>query len=236
MSEQKEQSPVYGFLKNPSMVDFPGHMAAVFFTSGCNFTCGFCHNAELMAVKKRGISWERLKEACTHFRRDWVSGAVITGGEPTLSHRLPELIAFFRSFGWAVKLDTNGSMPDVLEALLPLVDYVAMDIKAGPDGYKELVGYDNVERIERSIELIQANAADYEFRTTIIEGFHDEKQMEGIGYLLNHAKRYIMQPFIPQDTLPDEKMRKLPRTSDGTMQFVRGLMQGCADEVIVRGS
>jgi pyruvate formate lyase activating enzyme len=101
---------VYAYLEKPSMVDYPGRYAAVFFTSGCNFRCGFCHNATLMGRQKAALTWEQLTEAATRFKNNWVNGIVITGGEPTCSDDLVDLIRFFKErFGFAVKLDTNGS-------------------------------------------------------------------------------------------------------------------------------
>lgn len=229
------QSPVYGFMKNPSMVDYPKHLAAVFFTTGCNFTCGFCHNAPLMGRKQKGLTWGRLEEACAAFRDNWINGVVITGGEPTLEPELETLIRFFKDKGWHVKLDTNGSMPDVVEKVLPLVDYVAMDIKAGPDGYPRLVGYDRMDRIKRSIRLVMEQAAEYEFRTTVIESFHDEKQMRGAAEMIRGAKRYVIQPFLPSADLPDEKMRALPRTSAGAMRQVQQWVQPLVEKVMLRG-
>lgn len=231
-----EESPVYSHLKNPSLVDFPGHLAGVFFVSGCNYKCGFCHNAELMAKKQKGLRWSHLRGTCDAFLNDWVTGAVITGGEPTLNLDLEKLIHFLRAYGWAIKLDTNGSMPEVVQRCLPLVDYVAMDIKAGPDGYEALVGYSKMDRIKASIQAIKNSGKDYEFRTTIIEGFHDEHQMRGIGELIQGAKRYILQPFVPQDVLPSKKLRKTPRTSTGTLDQVRRWVSDTAEDIIVRGA
>lgn len=226
---------IYAYLEKPSMVDFPRHLAAVFFVSGCNFVCGFCHNADLMGKKQTGLSEDRLRTACEKFRADWVNGVVITGGEPTEADDLPELIALFREFGFAVKLDTNGSNPDRLETCLPLVDYVAMDVKAGFSLYPELVRYAELDRIRRSIELIRTRAKDYEFRTTVIETIHDDEQMEEIKKLVAGSKRYVLQAFIPRDELPGKRFRELPRTSAARLEAIRERMAGCADEILVRG-
>ena len=114
------------------MVDYPKHFAAVFFTSGCDFTCGFCHNATLIGKKQAGLSRDKLEEAAARFKKNWVNGVVITGGEPTGADDLLDLIHFFKDrFGFSVKLDTNGSNPHRLAECLPFVDYVAMDVKCG---------------------------------------------------------------------------------------------------------
>ncbi len=230
-----DASPIYAYLQNPSMVDFAGRLAAVFFTTGCNFKCGFCHNAALMGEQRPGMTWRKLRKGCQRFADDWVDGAVITGGEPTLSPALPELIRFFKRYGWAVKLDTNGSNPEELATCLPLVDYVAMDVKAGLSGYPALTGFDDVERLRTSIDLIKDSAADYEFRTTVIESFHDDDQMVEIAELVAGARRYIVQPFVPSDELPAAVYREETRTSAGRLDAVVALVSGCADEVAIRG-
>jgi len=232
----QDNSPVYGFLKNPSMVDYPGRLAAVFFLSGCNFTCGFCHNRELMVRKGENLSWPDLTESCRKFCQEWVNGAVITGGEPTLDPELPRLIEFFKNFGWAVKLDTNGSNPARLRECLPLVDYVAMDIKAGLSGYRALTGYGDATSIRESIELLKSQAADYEFRTTIIDPFHDECQMQEIREMVGGARRYILQPYVPREEVPDARYRNLSRTTPERLSELRTFMQGAAASVSVRGS
>ncbi len=230
-----DASPVYGYLQNPSMVDFAGRLAAVFFTAGCNFKCGFCHNAELIGASRTGMSWRKLGQGCQRFVRDWVDGAVITGGEPTLSPKLLDLIHFLKKQGWAVKLDTNGSNPEQLSECLPLIDYIAMDIKAGLSGYPALAGFDEVDRLKRSIDLIKGGAVEHEFRTTILESFHDDEQMVEIAGMVAGAQRYIVQPFVPSDEVPLPAYRETKRTSAGRLEEVAAIVSGCVDEVCVRG-
>jgi pyruvate formate lyase activating enzyme len=236
MKTPQGQSPVYGYLRQPSMVDFTGHMAAVFFVGGCNFQCRFCHNAALMARPSSTLSWAKLEDVCRGFAEHWVDAAVITGGEPTLHPDLPRLVEFFRQFGWAVKLDSNGSRPDVLESCIPLVDYVAMDVKAGHSGYAELTGFSGTHDIQASIDLIKERAADYEFRTTVIEPFHDDGQMEEVMRMIAGARRYILQPFVPRDSLPDPALAATPRTPPARMQDLHARMRETAEEVVLRGA
>lgn len=231
-----DASPVYAWLRNPSMVDYPDYLAAVFFTAGCNFACRFCHNAELMGKPREGVAWEKLDEACRRFADDWVAAAVITGGEPTLSPELPGLIHLLKSRGWRVKLDTNGSNPDLLAECLPLLDYVAMDLKSDFDGYPALTGYDDTAALQRSMTLIMEQACDYEFRTTLIEGVHDADTLPAMVPLVEGAKRYVLQPFIPSETLPCPRFRSLPRTPAGTMETAAAVFAGHVGELIVRGS
>ncbi len=218
------------------MVDYPGHLAAVFFAAGCNFACGFCHNAELMGKPREGATWEKLDAACRLFADDWVAAAVITGGEPTLSGELSALIRFLKQRGWRVKLDTNGSNLDMLATCLPLLDYVAMDLKTDFSGYPALTGYADTAALQRSMALIKDQAPDYEFRTTLIEGVHDMSTLAAMVPLVEGAKRYVLQPFIPSETLPGARFRKLPRTPADAMESARNVFRGHVGELIVRGA
>lgn len=235
-SDEPGGTSLYAFLKQPSMVDYPGRMAAVFFTTGCNFTCGYCHNPLLMRRRQVGLTWERLEAVCREFTDNWTTAAVITGGEPTHAPDLGEITAFFKKIGWLVKLDTNGSRPDVLGVHLSEVDYVAMDVKAGASRYRELTGFADVERILESIEVLKSGGTDYELRTTLIESFHDDAQLLEMAGMIRGAKRYVLQPFVPKEEMPDEEYRTLPRTSPSRLEEARDLMRDCAEEVLIRGA
>ena len=232
-----QSSSIYAYLEKPSMVDYPRHFAAVFFISGCSFTCGFCHNAALMGKKQSGLSWEVLEAACAKFKEDWVNGIVISGGEPTTAADLMDLIHFFKErFGFSVKLDTNGSNPERLAECLPHVDYVAMDIKCGLSAYPEFVNFSDIGKIQQSIDLIRAKARDYEFRTTVIETVHTDEQMNEVYDAVKGARRYVLQAFIPRDELPEEQYRTTPRTTAARLHELRDLMNGCAEEILLRGA
>jgi len=233
---EMSDSPVYAFLEKPSMIDYPGHLCGVFFTSGCNFSCGFCHNAPLMGRKQKGIPWSRLGEVCRSFQKNWVDAVCITGGEPSLAPDLMELIEFFRSFGFNIKLDSNGSLPAVLRECLPLIDFIAMDIKAGLSGYPELAGFTRTGDIAESVRLIMESGKEYEFRTTVIESFHSDQQMLEIGELIRGAKNYSLQPFVPQDTLPDPRLRELKRTTPARLRQLEKLMKPFVQKITVRGA
>lgn len=236
IDQMLKRSSVYAYLEKPSMVDYPKKFAAVFFTSGCNFSCGFCQNAKLMGSKREGLDWEALELACRKFKKDWVNGAVITGGEPTLAHDLPDLVAFLKKFGFSVKLDTNGSDPGKLKDILPLVDYVAMDVKTGMSGYCDLVRFPDVGKIKESVELIKTEAQDYEFRTTVIESWHSNEQMDNVAKIIQGAKRYALQAFVPREGLPEKDFETLPRTTSARLHEIKGRMTGCADEILLRGA
>jgi pyruvate formate lyase activating enzyme len=226
---------VYAYLRQPSLVDYPGYPAAVFFLSGCNFVCRYCHNPALMRRRQAGLSWERLRQACAHFREEWTAAAAITGGEPTLAVDLPDVIDFFRAQKWRVKLDTNGSFPEALARVLPRVDYVALDVKASPARYRELTGFGEVDRIRESIALLKGGDTDYELRTTLIEPFHDDAQLHEMAELVRGARRFVLQPFVPRPDMPDESFRLLPRTSPDRLREAAALLTGCANEILIRG-
>lgn len=228
-------SPVATVLHAPSMVDFPGRLAAVFFVGGCNFRCGFCHNAALLAHPERYFTWDALRARAAEFRQSWADGAVISGGEPTLSANLPALIAELKAFGFAVKLDTNGSRPDALAAVLASVDYVAMDVKTAPERYARFTGFDDTSAIARSMELLRRGAVDYELRTTVVDSEHDDAVMDAIGAWVRGARRWVLQPFVPRDDLPDPKLRSTPRTPATRLIELRERLADCAGEVIARG-
>lgn len=229
-------SPIYAFLEKPSLIDFPGHMCGVFFTSGCNFTCGFCHNATLMGKKQKTLSWERLDEVCRKFKDEWVDAVSISGGEPTLEPGLIDLLHFFRGHSFKVKLDTNGSRPGVIKECLPLIDYIAMDIKAGLSGYPEIAGFTRTEIIKESIGLIMSTDIEHEFRTTVIDPFHTDEQMLEAGGLIQGARRFVLQAFVPQDHLPGEEFRTMKRTKPERLNHLKDLLEHCADEVVIRGA
>lgn len=227
-------SPVHACLRQTSMVDFPDRIAAVLFVSGCNFHCGFCHNA-LLAAALPTMPWTALTERCRRFRADWADGAVISGGEPTLHEGVGRLVRHLRELGFAVKLDTNGSRPDRLETLLPELDYVAMDLKTSVRNYASLTGFADGAAIERSVSIIKSGARDYEFRTTVIPGLHTEDTMRAMLPLLEGAKRFTLQPFLPREDLPDESMRSLPRTPHDTLEKFAAIVKPVVQNVTIRG-
>ena len=229
-------SAVYGILKSPSMVDFPGHLAGVLFISGCNFRCGFCHNAELLGAVEPGMPQAQLEAACQRFRENWVDGIVVTGGEPTLHVGLLDLLHRLRQWNFKIKLDTNGSRPEILAEVLPLVDYVAMDVKCNLEAYPTFVSFNQPERIAHSIALIRERATDYEFRTTVLPAFHTDEEMLRIAALVKGARRLALQAFVPRENLPDPRLRRSPRTTPDRMREVAALVADSADDVVVRGA
>ena len=226
--------PVHGYLQQPSMVDFPGRFAAVFVTSGCNFTCGFCHNPALTTIRKC-LSWDDVSGALGRFKGQWVNGVVVSGGEPTVSPGLIDLLRVIKQSGLHIKLDTNGSRPDTLAEALRYVDYVAMDIKCSLPRYPDFVGFNDEECLTQSIDLIKREAGRYEFRTTVIPSIHTDTEMLCIADTVQGAQRFVLQPFVPREDLPDPALRREPRTTAERLTFLAELMQPCAEEILIRG-
>ena len=192
-----------------TILDYPGKVACIAFTPGCNMRCGFCHNPEFVLPERiQELSGSFIEEAIFfHFldkRRGLLDGVVVSGGEPTIWRELPEFLRKIKERGFLVKLDTNGNHPAMLKALLSeqLVDYVAMDVKTSLAHYPKLVGpLVKVEYIQKSIALLLASDIPYEFRTTLIRELHTPEVLVSIGELIQGAKQFFLQSFRPGHTL-----------------------------------
>ena len=199
--EVYNRSMVIHGIQKLTLVDYPGHPAAILFTGDCNFRCPFCQNAPLVlsSSSEPVIADEEIFSFLTK-RKGMLEGVVVTGGEPTLQRDLIPFLGRLKTLGYLVKLDTNGYRPDVLEKAMEsgYVDYVAMDIKTSLDEYPVVAGIKNldVSRIERSVELLKSGAVDYEFRTTVVEPLHHKENFEKIGELLKGCRRYYLQSFV----------------------------------------
>ncbi len=179
-----------------SMIDYPGKVSCVVFLAGCNLHCPYCHNPELaLGHMPQPVDTLWLQEFLRR-RKGLLDAVVITGGEPTLNPRLPGLCRQIKQAGFAVKLDTNGTCPDVIARLLDngLVDYLAMDIKTLPGAYRpDFCSRDVRRALLQSIELLMTRAPDYEFRTTCVAPYIDAAVIEKIGSLVRGARRYFLQ-------------------------------------------
>lgn len=198
-------------LRKLTLLDFPGRVACTVFLAGCNMRCPFCHNAPLV-VDGPGV--ENIPEdellAFLKKRSGVLDGVCITGGEPTLRRDLPELLRSIKALGYAVKLDTNGTNPDVLASLIDegLVDYVAMDIKNSPRKYSLTAGRDvDMDAVRRSVAILMENKVKYEFRTTVVGGYHTHDDFREIGEWLRGAEAYFLQNFVDSGALLDPETR-----------------------------
>ncbi len=198
-----------GGLQKFSMIDYPDKIACIVFTQGCNFRCPYCHNPELVKPEMFGESlseeefFDFLKE-----RVGKLDAVSITGGEPTLQYDLIEFIKKIRDLGFLIKLDTNGTNPEMLKEIIDqkLVNYLAMDIKAPFSKYEEITKMPvNIEKIKQSVEMIKSSGIDYEFRTTLVKKLLSPEDIEQIGRDIAGAKQYFLQKFVSTKTV-DEKV------------------------------
>lgn len=209
-------------LQKLTLLDFPGKIACTVFTGGCNFRCPFCHNASLVIPSKLGAAmptedfFDFLKK-----RQGILGGVCVSGGEPTLMFDLEDFLTRIKSMGFLVKLDTNGSRPEVLRSLVEkgLIDYVAMDIKNSPDMYPKTVGVEgfDVAPILESAEYLMSGAVEFEFRTTLVEGHHTEREIRLIGEWLRGAPRYYLQNFVDSGDLILEETSGLDKNTSETL-------------------
>jgi pyruvate formate lyase activating enzyme len=214
-----------GGLQRVSLIDFPGMISAVIFLQGCNFRCPYCHNPELVDPGLFGpCLTEKEVLDFLHTRVGKLDAVSITGGEPTIQSKLIPFIGQIKKMGFAVKIDTNGTQPQIIKALLTenLLDYIAMDIKAPLEKYDEIVNAPvNTDLIKESIRLIIKSKIPHEFRTTVVQSLLDEKDIVSIAKLISGAGNYVLQNFTPTKTLdtlflkekshPDEVLQKLKK-------------------------
>ena len=212
-------------LQKMTLLDYPGKVACTVFLQGCNYRCPFCHNSELLPRKGEEFMTEEEFLSFLKKRQGLLDAVCVSGGEPTLCKDLPRLLKAIKDLGYLVKLDTNGSDPGVLKALVKdgLIDYVAMDIKNSPARYGETVGLSRVdmEAIEESIRFLLSDAVAYEFRTTVVAQLHDDASILEMGTWLSSLlpgkkpAQLFLQKFVDRDTVifsglsaPDEEQMK----------------------------
>ena len=207
-------------LQKLTLLDYPGHTACTVFTGGCNYRCPFCHNAELvLRPGEQPQVPEKDFFALLDRRRGLLDGVAVTGGEPTLQPDLPDFLRRVRDMGYDVKLDTNGTKPDMLKSLVAekLVQYVAMDVKNSPARYAETAGTEDpaLEKVRESAAFLLSGAVPYEFRTTVVRELHTPEDLADIGRWLAGAKRYFIQCFQDSGDL----------ISPGLTPFTRGELE-----------
>jgi pyruvate formate lyase activating enzyme len=218
-----------GGLQKLTLIDYPGKIACTVFTVGCNFRCHFCHNPELIDPAKFKLS--EIIEEKTFFdflgsRSGLLDGVCITGGEPTLYPDLSEFIKKIKALGFLVKLDTNGTNPEMLKALLAekLIDYIAMDIKTAPqkDLYEKVTSAAvDFENIKKSIEIIMQSGLEYEFRTTVVPGLHQKEDILKIAGFIKGAKKYYLQQFRAGEKIFNPEFREIKSYPADFLQELR---------------
>ncbi len=233
-----------GGLQKTTLIDFPGKIACTVFLVGCNFSCPFCHNKDLVnfnLFKKSKIKPVLDKEFFEFLekRKKILDGVCITGGEPTINKNLPRFIKKIKQLGYAVKLDTNGGNPEMLQRLVKenLVDYIAMDIKSSFDDYYQTANLKTqnlklkttaqnlklINIIRKSIKIIVKSKIDFEFRTTVVPGLHTKDNLIALArqlkkllvtcHMSHVAINWFLQPFRPQNCLDPAYLKKQPFSS-----------------------
>lgn len=226
-----------GGLQKVSLIDYPGLICATIFLQGCNFKCSYCHNPELVDSK---LFQPCIKEKevldFLNTRKGKLDAVVITGGEPTVQDDLAPFIKNIKKMGFAVKLDTNGSQPQVIKTFLAekLLDFIAMDIKAPLEKYKEIVKTQvNPDSIKESIRLILKSKIPHEFRTTVVESQLEENDILQIGKLIPGANRYALQKFVPAKVL-EKKFLKEKSYPDEIFQKIKKNLEHQIPSVTIR--
>ena len=226
---------IYG-LQKMTLLDFPGHVACTVFLGGCDFRCPYCHNFELADGTAKPVMDEEEFLSFLKKRQGLLDGVAITGGEPCLYKDLPELVKKIRELGFMVKLDTNGYHPQLLKQILDekLIDYAAMDIKNSPEKYAVTCGVESVDMdtIRTSINLLMESGIDYEFRTTVVEEFHEAADFEEMGKMIRGAKRYFLQSFTDRDSVP---FGNLHAPSKESLEQYLSIMKKYVPDSAIRG-
>ena len=212
---------IAGFIPQ-SFSDWPGNACAVIFTPKCNFRCGFCHNSNLVLTPEKIELKNEQKIIKFLEKQKWaIEGVVITGGEPTLQKDLEKFCEKLKKIGLKIKLDTNGSNPEIIKRLVEkkLIDFIAMDLKAPFQKYRSVTGVDFSEKVEKTKNFIIKSGIDHEFRTTFVPGLIEAEDMEEIVEGIKNAKRFCHQQFIPRNCL-DKKFEKIRKPSYAELEKI----------------
>jgi len=201
---------IIGGWEKLTLLDYPDHLAAIIFTSGCNFRCHFCYNP-MLVLPREGRDEKNIKKEkgfsslsstdlflFLQARFGRLEGVVITGGEPTLHSDLPSFIKKIKAIGYLVKLDTNGTNPTMLARLIKdkLIDYIAMDLKAPWDKYESVVGAPvNCQNLRKSVKIIMNSGLPYEFRTTVVPSLLTKRDISKMGRAIKGASKWYLQNF-----------------------------------------
>ena len=209
-------------LRKTSLIDFPNRIASVLFTPGCNLRCPFCHNWRIVVEPKPPFLHEEAALRILESRKKYVNAVVVTGGEPAMHKEVPKFLRKLKEKGFAVKLDTNGFYPKVLEECLPYVDYVALDVKTSLDKYERL-GAKDISPLLQAIEILKTGKVEYEFRATVVPGFVDAEDITRIGEMVKGAKTFAFQQFIPEDTLDKSFKTIKPYSKETITSFAENI-------------
>ena len=230
--------PIKGYLRS-SLIEWEGKISCAVFLPGCNFRCPFCHAAALVAGadETETIPFQSVAAHLTA-NAGWIDGAVVSGGEPTLHKNLRDLILTLRELVPAIKLDSNGTHPRVVEALLAegLVDFVAMDVKAPLDErYSRAAGVPvDCGAIAASVRLLRESGVAHEFRTTVVPGLHAPADIVAIAQFLGRGERLVLQQFAPLNCL-DERYNELTPYGRDELRDMARAARAFLDDCVLRG-
>jgi pyruvate formate lyase activating enzyme len=226
-------------IQKTSMIDYPGKISAILFTGGCNMRCPFCQNPDLISNQDQlpDLDEEKILDFLKK-RKKWLDGICITGGEPLIHKDISDLIKKIKSLNYAVKLDTNGLNPGLLQKLIDqkLIDYIAMDIKSDKENYAKAAGLKtiNLANIQKSIDIIKASKIDYEFRSTIVPDFYDTEVIKNIGNWLKGSKKYVLQQFRSTMPLLDKKFQEKEPYQKKVLDKFKVILDGSIDNIEIR--
>ena len=230
---------VFAGMQKLSLLDYPGVVACTLFTLGCNFRCPWCHNAGLVLPEQFPEGTMDGSEILSFLkkRQGVLDGVAITGGEPLLHEELADFLPEVKALGYRVKLDTNGSFPERLVKLVErgLVDRVAMDVKNGPSRYGETIGLKGPvpAAVEKTKEFLLSGPVDYEFRTTVVRGFHTEESLLEAADWIQGAKVWYLQQFQDSGALINGE--GLSAFTNEEMQHLLTILQKKLPAVKLRG-
>ena len=221
-------------LQKTTLLDYPEHVAATVFLGGCNMRCPFCHNWELaehpQSLYTKDCFFQFLEK-----RKGILDGVCISGGEPTIHPELPDFIDNIKALGYLVKLDTNGTNPNMLRHLIHAdkIDYVAMDIKSGCSSYTSCCGCDiPMDSILESIDVLKEHRTPYEFRTTVVSELHTKEDMLEIGNMIQGASKYFLQRFVVSEQVPTDDFHA---PSMETLKEYQRLLKPFVPDTFIRG-
>lgn len=218
-----------------SLLDFEDRISCVLFCKPCNYRCPFCHNGTTVLEAETTIPFDDILEYLES-RKGLIDAVVVSGGEPTLMPDLKEKIIKLKELGFLVKLDTNGTNPEVVKDLYEnhLIDYVAMDIKNSFVKYAMTVGVKNafLDKISQTIKFLMTSGIDYEFRTTLIDEFHNEQDMRDIAETIKGAKRLYLQKYVDRESCIAHGFHEVSK--EKAERFV-DILKGSIEQVELRG-
>tara|TARA_Y100000310_G_scaffold56489_1_gene51871 strand:- start:963 stop:1655 length:693 start_codon:yes stop_codon:yes gene_type:complete len=224
-------------LQKTSLIDYPDMISTVIFLSGCNLNCPYCQNPDLIKKSPPSIKEEDIINYLKT-KKEWIDGVVISGGEPSIHKELPNFLKKIKQLNFLVKLDTNGTNPEMIKDLIKnkLVDYIAMDIKAPLNKYNKVTKAKvNSKDIEESIDIIKNSKIDYEFRLTCVPSLTKKEDIENIGKLLKNSKRFYLQQFRNKITF-DKKFEKEATYSKEELNEFKDILNKHITEVNIRNS